>query len=206
MRIILVPLVAVFISDFAHAGATHSWCENIELPNIRVCVDQTGEFLETETNMILPFKFAGYGEDHSIVHFTAEGSEFKLVTTSWGSNQFLIDSQSTEHQLLCGEHQHGLCPRAQVRGDGITVDYTRLELTCEEFNGNEQFEVRRSDSTNKIYFFGKGAAPANYIEFTQHPEGWISAGNYIVFQTKNYAFNEWTYERFTCHSPKAEQL
>lgn len=204
LRIALVCLMALLVSSFAHAGAMFSWCDNIELPTIRVCEDQTGEYLETDATVMIPFKFAGYGEDHSIAHFIAEGSEFKLVTEAWGLNKFLIDSLNTRYELQCGIPQHGLCPRSQANSDGITAASTHLELTCEGLHRSETFEVRRSDKTNKLYFFGKGAAPAEHLEFTLHSDGSIYAGHYIVFKTRDYAFNEWTYERFICYPAKAE--
>lgn len=108
---LILLLVFSLVPNLSHAGATYRYCGNKEIPNVKVCEDQMGVYIQDGDGPILEFQFTGYGENRSIqFHSTANG-EFRLVT-EWGASMQLIDSQEASYELLCdGDVKHGLCPR-----------------------------------------------------------------------------------------------
>jgi|GEM_PF-5050810 len=112
MKISIIASMIVFASNFAFAGATHRWCLTEAQPNVKICQDQRGHYIQTHGNPLVAFKFAGYGEDRSTVKYVSTVGEFKLVTTEWGMSKTLVDSQDNSYLLQCGSSQFGLCPKS----------------------------------------------------------------------------------------------
>ena len=111
-KYILLPLATLFISNFAYAGATHFWCSVNELPGAKLCQDLHRAFIRDGVGPVLEFKFKGYGgEDHSIVNYSTDGGEFRLIFTEWGQKKTLMNPQGDSYQVQCGISEHGLCPR-----------------------------------------------------------------------------------------------
>ena len=113
MKFFVTIVTVLIISNFANAGATYYWCSSEDLPNIKICVDQTGESIHS-SGLAQKFNFISYGnngEDRSVVISGVDSSKFKLVYKHWGTSMFLVDSQYVPYPLQCEPPpHHGLCP------------------------------------------------------------------------------------------------
>lgn len=108
--IVIVPLATLLFINFANAGATHTWCGASGLPEVKLCQDLQDVFIRDGRGPVLEFRFTGHGEDRSINNYSTGGGEFKLISTDWGQDKLLMNSQGDSYQIQCGLSKHGMCP------------------------------------------------------------------------------------------------